>query len=379
MRRVWAEGGQPEAASKGTNEIQQLHTQLDEQTKRIDRIYYLLGPHLKELEEDAASREEFKKAQAEEAAKGIVLKLETLCVLTNQGLTAQAMFSPSGGAFAVITRRGSIQVFTVNGKLVGEVAPPEAVVTSFVSTPDGQRLVVGTSDGRVLLQAPDTGKWQPVFSKLPKPVSHLVWLPSPDRLVVAYNNARGEYANFIIRLADGQVVTNFASHWQITAFQNIAGSADGKLVGASDLPNEERAGYLLDANDASIKAKLRDDAYQSGALSIAIAPDNNTVAVGHAPYHLSLWDAAHQKELRLVKAHSNWVTALAFSPDSRRLISGGGDGTARIWDVATGEEIGRISFEGNSTYVNSVGFSADGKLVLAAAENDELIVAKAPE
>jgi hypothetical protein len=47
--------------------------------------------------------------------------------------------------------------------------------------------------------------------------------------------------------------------------------------------------------------------------------------------------------------------------------------------VATGKEIGRIRFEGESTYVNSVGFSADGQLVFGAAENDVLIVAKAPK
>jgi WD40 repeat protein len=69
---------------------------------------------------------------------------------------------------------------------------------------------------------------------------------------------------------------------------------------------------------------------------------------------------------------------LAFSPDSKRLISGGGDSTARIWDVQTGREIGRVRFEGESTYVNSVGFSPDGKLILAAAQNDVLVVAKAP-
>jgi WD40 repeat protein len=102
------------------------------------------------------------------------------------------------------------------------------------------------------------------------------------------------------------------------------------------------------------------------------------VAVGYAPYNLALWDRGKQKQLRFIKAHHNWVTSLAFSPDCKQLISGGGDSTARIWDVARGKEIGRIRFEGESTYVNSVGFSSDGKLVLAAAENDTIVIAKAP-
>jgi WD40 repeat protein len=196
---------------------------------------------------------------------------------------------------------------------------------------------------------------------------------------VAYDKALGQYAGFIVRLADGEPVANFSSHWQIATYQAIAASADGKWIGALDVPNEERAGYLLNSTNVEIKLKLIDADYPSGPLSIGIAPDNNTVAVGYAPYNLGLWDAAQRKELRLVKAHSNWVTTLGFSPDSQRLISGGGDSTARIWEVATGKEIGRIRFEGASTYVNSVGFSADGQLVFGAAENDVLIVAKAPK
>ncbi|MGC8989630.1 MAG: hypothetical protein ACP5MD_05870, partial [Verrucomicrobiia bacterium] len=34
--------------------LQRLQDQLDQQTKRIDRLYRVLGPHLEELEERAA-------------------------------------------------------------------------------------------------------------------------------------------------------------------------------------------------------------------------------------------------------------------------------------------------------------------------------------
>ena len=240
-------------------------------------------------------------------------------------------------------------------------------------------MLLGTRTGKVLLWDLAAEKPQPVFARLEKPVCHLLCLPNPDRFVVAYEEALGQYAGFIVRLADSEPVANFSSHWQISTYQAIAASADGKWIGALDVPDQERGGYLLNSTNVEIKLKLIDADYPSGPLSIGIAPDNNIVAVGYAPNSLSLWDAARRKELRLVKAHSNWVTALGFSPDSQRLISGGGDNTARIWEVASGKEIGRIRVqEEGCIYVNAVGFSADGKLVLAAAENDMLIIAKAP-
>jgi len=41
--------------------------------------------------------------------------------------------------------------------------------------------------------------------------------------------------------------------------------------------------------------------------------------------------------------HPWGVDALAFSPDGRFVLSGGGEGTARLWEVDTGREIQRAS------------------------------------
>ena len=77
---------------------------------------------------------------------------------------------------------------------------------------------------------------------------------------------------------------------------------------------------------------------------------------------------------KLLKGHDNWVVSLAFCADSERLISGAGDSTARVWDIESGKEIGRIRFPGQSSYVEGVGLSpkvdtafavADGMLVVA--------------
>jgi WD40 repeat protein len=111
-------------------------------------------------------------------------------------------------------------------------------------------------------------------------------------------------------------------------------------------------------------------------LSVAVSPDSQMVAVGNPGIYL--WDVPRREILRHLEGHQNWVVALAFSADGRRLISGAGDSTARVWEVKSGAELGRIRFPGSSTYVHSVGFSYDGKRLLAAAEGGLLVVARAP-
>jgi WD40 repeat protein len=70
--------------------------------------------------------------------------------------------------------------------------------------------------------------------------------------------------------------------------------------------------------------------------------------------------------------HSKTVTAVAFSPDGRRIISGSEDGTARIWHVATGTEI--LSLKGYEGGVHDVCWSPDGRRLAAASMGKTVLV-----
>src|SRR5262249_47036193 len=44
-------------------------------------------------------------------------------------------------------------------------------------------------------------------------------------------------------------------------------------------------------------------------------------------------------ELVTLRGHSDHVTSVAFSPDGSRLLTASWDGTAKVWDAATGQEV----------------------------------------
>lgn len=71
--------------------------------------------------------------------------------------------------------------------------------------------------------------------------------------------------------------------------------------------------------------------------SVAFSPDGGSLAIGSGDGTVKLWDLATGDELRTLDGHSREVDRVVFNPDGRRLVAWMGDGTAKLWDRATGE------------------------------------------
>jgi WD40 repeat protein len=69
--------------------------------------------------------------------------------------------------------------------------------------------------------------------------------------------------------------------------------------------------------------------------------------------------------LHTLKGHSAAVFAVAFSPDGKTVVSGSGDGTLRVWDIASGVSLHTL--KGHSDVVYAVAFSPDGKTVVSGS------------
>lgn len=112
--------------------------------------------------------------------------------------------------------------------------------------------------------------------------------------------------------------------------------------------------------------------------TMALSPDGRWLAVGGylsaadraVASAVRLYDFASGKMETLFKGHDNVVYAVAFSPDSKRLISGSGDKTAIVWDLATRQQALRLS--GHTKTIKAVAFTRDGDRVVTGSEDETL-------
>ena len=63
--------------------------------------------------------------------------------------------------------------------------------------------------------------------------------------------------------------------------------------------------------------------------------------------------------------HSNYISSVAWSPDSKRIASASGDHTVQIWDAADGSHI--LTYRGHSEDVSTVAWSSDGQFIASGS------------
>lgn len=81
---------------------------------------------------------------------------------------------------------------------------------------------------------------------------------------------------------------------------------------------------------------------------------------------IKITDILNGEIIRTLKGHKKNVADARFSPDGTKIVSASYDGTAKIWDFNTGEQIGG-DYIGHTEYPISAAFSPDGKLIITAS------------
>jgi len=104
--------------------------------------------------------------------------------------------------------------------------------------------------------------------------------------------------------------------------------------------------------------------------ALAVLPGGR-LASGGGDGTIKLWDPASGQLQATLEGHSGWVMALAVLPGGR-LASGGGDRTIKLWDPASGEpESSQLLFVADGA-ITALAFLPGGSILVAGDASGRL-------
>jgi len=323
---------------------------------------------------------------------------ETRTLKTQVGDTDCVAFSPNGTRIVCGGGNPTFEVWeVVSGQKVLALKGNQYGVCCVAFSPDGNRIVTGCCDTLTLWDA-NTGQMLHTLKGHTYHVTSVAFSPDGKRIL----SGSDDNTLRLWDVASGQQLLRLKG--DAYGVLTVAFSADGKRIASGDLGVSGFRERLRFTPDVAIREGLmrehsRPDGtgidgavkvydsttghecltlrgHKGSVWCVAFSPDGKRIVSGGEDHTLKVWDAASGHKVLTLKGHDSYVRCLAFSPDGKRIVSGGQDGKLRIWDTTTGQET--ITIKTGPGWVMSVAFDRNGERIASNGIDGMIQIWNAP-
>jgi WD40 repeat protein len=186
-----------------------------------------------------------------------------------------------------------------------------------------------------------------LIAKLPNSVYALHYLQKQNLLVAGHNYDGIHLLDWKEKKEINSLQLSKAAIFDIQSFENnlFIASGDGTVS-------------VVDIQNWSIKNKIAGS--EKSARTMAINIPHGELAVGYSDNYIRVFDLKNYQLKHEWQAHANSVFCLAYSGDSKTLISGSRDARLKVWDVQ-GKYAQATEVAAHLYAINHLAFSPNGK------------------
>jgi WD40 repeat protein/energy-coupling factor transporter ATP-binding protein EcfA2 len=280
-------------------------------------------------------------------------------------------FSPDGHWLAAGGGTGNIKLWNIT--LADYADRPivlqghQAAVTALTFSPDSHWVLTGSSDYT-------TRKWDLSQPTIPSTVllghegaiNSITLSPYGQWLATASEDRQARLWNLSNLLND--TINYSVSNISILS---VAISSDGKWLAASGSDNKIRLWKITEPLHSTILLPEHSEAIRY----LAFSPNGQWLASGSDDGTARLWNlttANPATDSIILQGHTSGIAGMAFTPDSRKLITGswGGDTTIRLWDITTtNPSANPIVLPGHTNGVRDLVVSKDGQKLVTGGQD----------
>jgi len=147
--------------------------------------------------------------------------------------------------------------------------------------------------------------------------------------------------------------------------QCVQFSRDGKTLIASG-GRGAALGSVVGWNVASGRRLFEIRNEDDAILAADVSPDQRTVAFGTTDKLVKVV-TTEGESVHLLKKHTDWVTAVSFSPDGVLLATGDRNGNLSVWEAASGREYQTLA--GHTAAITGLAWRDDSNVLASASED----------
>lgn len=233
-------------------------------------------------------------------------------------------------------------------------------VLALALSPDEKSLAIAR--GNSILIADLTKPERPIVSRLEghtEPVQSLAWLPDGKGLVsggwqrvIFWDGATWKPSRTIATQLVGSITALAVDPKGTTLF-----AADGEPGGA---------GFVHRIDIASGRMAATWKAHEDTVYSLRLSAKGDRLLSGGADKLAKIWDAGTNKLVAFYEGHTNHVLSVAFNNDATQIATAGADKEVKVWDVKSREQ--DVSLGDKKSVFTAVAWTPDGKSLAAITD-----------